>query len=244
MPFLWQRLCVLIYWKVRKMKKAIFNILAFTVIMLLCWEITLAEPIKEERSAFAEEFITRLVKTLGLENILPDNPSINDYISILESEGIIPKGSYRPGSTLTRKERAVILNQALTPCYQEGSRPINTRRPIYLNQRITSTKVSGHVKVKFITEGKWREVKEGMNLNGNDTLWIAQDSSITIRFGDISIINVGAGVKGSVNDLIKPKKEDIISYIERYIIPSIEIPDCGSNIQNVYRPAFAGGVRG
>lgn len=225
------------------MKKMISLILNLTFILLICSGVSLAEPMESEESISAEEFIKRVVNVLGLEHKLPKDPSINDYIGILETEGIIPKGSYNAGESLTRKEMAVVINEALTPCYQGGFYSNNPRRIIYSDERITPIKVSGFVKVKSTSDDMWRELRKGINLNKDDLLWTDQDSSVTIKFGDIGRVYIGPKIKGSIEDLVTNQDKDVNSCIKEYILPFIKILPCQGKNTITYNSGIAGGVR-
>lgn len=204
------------------MKKTISSILVLIAIVI-CTEEVLAENVR------VEEFLKKLISILGLEDMLPDNPSADDCIIILESKGIIPKGAYKSDVVLAKNEIAYFINQVIAPFPEKGTHSVNKIRVIHSTHRITPSKILGDVRVKTQSEGTWRELTERMCLNENDILKIGRNASVNIRFGDICNVGIDDGVSGTIKDLVNPKDVDLKLYMKRYVIPYMRIPDCRNN---------------
>jgi uncharacterized repeat protein (TIGR01451 family) len=134
-------------------------------------------------------FIVQLVKAMHVEYLLPENPSIQDYVKILEAKNITIPGGYKPDDYITTKQMAIMLVPVIG---MEKSRYRDIKNNFgqsYIDKALI-VDVVGQVQYKLSNTDEWLDAKPGILLGTEDTIKTEKESKVLLRVGQISIVTI------------------------------------------------------
>lgn len=194
---------------------------------------------EERGNVCQKDFIVHLVMAMKMENFLPQNPLIGDYIRLLEERGITIPGGYKPDDFITAKQMAIMLIPAMGLDKSKYERLKEQISSSY-KDRAFIINIVGDVKIRQKGAEEWNIAKPGIFLAIEDMIRTGEASSAIIRLGQISIAKVRENTTVSVYQLAK----NPIIYIEDGDI----LLDTGSkkHVSNYYviTPTTVAAVRG
>ncbi|MDD5644512.1 MAG: hypothetical protein PHO00_03590, partial [bacterium] len=132
------------------------------------------------------KFAEYIVNSMGLADLLPDNPSAGDYFSILAARGITPPGGFDADKALTNGDMAIILQRSL------GLEDKVIQKLTGAEDRLFATliNVEGTVNVKNNAGGGWTSVREKTTVFEGDSVATEKDSSAILQIGHMGGIKI------------------------------------------------------
>jgi hypothetical protein len=144
---------------------------------------------EEEKPLKQSEFIMHLVKTMHLDSQLPANPKIDEYIKLLETQGITMPGGYKPDEYITTKQMAIMLAPAMGMDKTKFNDIKNEMRQTY-KDKATIIDIKGEVQYKQKDIDEWKVAKPGISLVESDTIKTGVDSKLILRVGEFGILTI------------------------------------------------------
>jgi hypothetical protein len=155
-----------------------------------------------EKPLKQSEFIINLVKTMQLESQLPKNPTINDYVKVLESQNITLPGGYKPDENITTKQMAIMLAPIMgmdKTKFNEIKREI---REGYKGKAVIID-IKGNVEYKKDDGKEWKTAKTGLSLSEKDTIKTGVDSKLILRVGEFGVVTIKSDTILVLYNLVK-----------------------------------------
>jgi len=132
------------------------------------------------------QYIQNIVQLLGWEYKLPENPVINDYVSVLNKEGFDVDPSLNMQQPITTEEKSFLINRVCS-CkmdLKQGQRRAN------INKAVIDS-VRGKVSVLCQGNNEWVEAKAGMQLTQADTIKTSSGSEAKLSIGMYGKVIIG-----------------------------------------------------
>ncbi|MCK9555329.1 FecR domain-containing protein [bacterium] len=176
---------------------------------------TTAFPLESTDAITQARFAEYLVNSLGLTDMLPDNPATEDYFSILAARGITPPGGFEADKVLTNGDMAIILERSLG--LEDAVIKKLTGEDDKGKFLAMLINIEGSVNVKKDSNGDWTPAQERMTLAEGASVSTEKTSSAILQIGSmggIKILNDSEIIIKTLN-YNPDKTENVLLYLAR-----------------------------
>lgn len=219
-----------------KIRTLILTIKSLIILLLIALPFT----IYGEEALTRSEYIKNIVKLLGWEYKLPENPEIKDYVDVLNKEGfkIDPAGDF--SQPITQKEKSTLINNV---CNLKLS---SKEDKGYIN-KATIYEIYGKVLVQRENSEKWDNVKVGMQLIQSDTIKTSKDSWAKLKVGMFGRITINENSEIVLSKLYYEARDNSESIILNLAMGEVTVDtrEVTANSKfEVHTPTTVAAVRG
>lgn len=190
------------------LKYFISGLVIFFVAVFYCGNILGAEEMT------GGEFVIKLVRSIGLDYKLSPDAGVNDYIAMLEKEGIVMPLGFDPAKPMTKEQKADLLARVLN--IETGKEDIAQMITETYRDKAVIKELSGNVLVKRKGETDWIPAKIDMELIEQDSVKTGPASTVLLRVGIAGRVEIKENselILKNISTQINKKSENILIYL-------------------------------
>ncbi|MEW6534595.1 MAG: FecR family protein [Candidatus Auribacterota bacterium] len=182
------------------MKRETGNILvSLLVIMTLIFTPAAMLFAQADQPVTQGDFAVYIVRALGLEHNLQVGALQRDYIELLERNGIVPPGGFKPDEPLTQKDMAFMMVRATGL----ENRVLNkmTGQSLVQEEKAVIKLIEGDVKHKRDPQAEYADAVVGDELFISNSIKTGPSSMVELMVGKFSAIQLGENTEITIEEL-------------------------------------------
>ena len=193
------------------------SVITIAMVVTLPLNTLLAQGVTD-RPVTQGEFAVYLVRALGLEAQLELGAHTQDYVQLLEEQGINPPGGFKMDEPLNKKDMAFIMVKA-TGIENRVINKLNQKSLVKKGKAVVKT-IEGDVKFQRGSKKgtEFAPVQIDEELFAEDSIRTGADSSVELQIGRFGAAYIGANTEITIEELSeveKTKKENVRIFIKQ-----------------------------